>query len=184
MDASRRALFKGLIALPVVVAAEKLGVTKFMAAEIQEDLAKDLTRSVFQVPGTTLTDKREVWFSVANVAEVWAKHLYPQISPYSATHPTDSTGQAGFERMYETCKRMAKALDADLATGRIDERSKVIVEIPKLRMTGGRNYELVAGLDTSVNIFGMSKHRIGYIQEKIITGAEVDEAKRSLFGLS
>ena len=164
-------------AAPVAVAGH-FGISEAMAKDMQAELAKDADRTLIAMPGETFLDKQSIWFSVADVAGVWAEELHRQ-------HP-----------MYEVrtllgpCQRLAKAIDSDL-TGAVGAQDKVLVEVPKLRPTESLHpalgaspvkFELVGGVEQKTTLWN-TRTRVGYIQEEILVGEAVNEARRGLFGL-
>lgn len=171
----RRSFLKSFVTASTVAVAAHLGVTSSVASEVQQEMAKDLRRQVFGMPQHTLTEQRSVWFSVANVADVWADQLLPEL---------EALGFSDREsRMRAMCATMARKLDFDLKTAGVTEDQKVLVELPRVRRAkldksfGYRptklkdTFELVAGVEQQSGLFG-DRTRIGYIQEKIIVPGE------------
>ncbi len=164
-------------AAPVTIAAH-FGISEALARDVKQELAKDMNRTLVAMPGETFLDKQAIWFSVADIAEVWATELKVQ-HPWASSHELD-----------RTCRVMAKAIDKDLITANVGaEDRKVIVNVPQLTRTistsrfgEGSSFELRAGVTQETSLWS-KRTRIGYIQEKIITGEQVNEARRSLFGL-
>ena len=182
---NRREFLKQFITASSVAVAAHFGVSNAVAEEMQEEFLKDFSRTSVAMPG----EHRPVWASVADTVDVWTTHLMkdPLISS-SSTGRRDDTADALIFAVRGMCKRMAKAIDHDLCTSRVEEGKKIFVEVPKVRRSSGPlsrlsgDFELVAGLETKKTIWG-EELRVGYIQEGIITGEEVDSAKRGLFGL-
>jgi hypothetical protein len=170
---------RGILGLSAAVVATQFGVSEVVAEDMQLELAKDLKRTTVAMPGQTLIDRQEIWFSVANVAEVWSKQL-------ADAHPR----LADDRRLFESCKKMARALDHDLETARIKDDMKVLVEMPQLTFPDGRlgqhdrpQFELRCGVEQTSTLWS-SRTRVGFIGSGgILTGEAVDTARRGLFGL-
>lgn len=172
-DFSRRGMLKMIAAAAPAVVAGKFGISLEMAKDVQKELQKDLNRTLVAMPGETYLDKQSIWYSVADVAHVWAEELHRQNPDLSRAH------------IEHTCKKMARAIDFDMAENHIGADTKVLIEIPKLTRRGGwdNRFELRAGVEKTKHLW-TERTRVGFIGGGIITGEEVDKARRSLFGLS
>lgn len=178
MKIARRGLMKLIAAAAPVAVAGHFGISEAMAKDMQRELAKDADRTLIAMPGQTMLDRQSIWFSVADVTEVWARQIHSQ--------HTD-TAYPAVER---ACRQMALAIDHDLI-GNAPGDAKVIVEVPKLRYTSNplyknpqnRRFELLAGVEQKSTLWAQ-RTRVGYIQEELIVGEAVNEARRGLFGLS
>jgi hypothetical protein len=174
-----RTTMRGLLGLSAAAVATQFGVSEVVAEDIKLELERDLKRTVVAMPGQTMTDKQEIWFSVANVAEVWSKQL-------ADAHPI----LADDRRLFDSCKKMARALDHDLETARIKDDIKVLVEMPQLSFPRGQSrhpnqsqFELRCGVEQTATLWS-TRTRVGFISSGgILTGEAVDTARRSLFGL-
>ena len=189
----RRQLIKTMLAGGAVALAADMAVSKGMADDIISDLKQDMReekqmmlasdlysdlerdskRQIYAMPQSCLTDQKMIWYSVANVAEVWADQLKAQMDDMGFNSPGD------YKKLTRMCKQMAYKIDEDFRTAEVDQAKKVLVEVPNLRKSGrlGASFEIVAGLESKANILGQ-RYRVGYIQEKIY--APVEDAKRAL----
>lgn len=174
----RRGFIKALLAGSAAAVAAHFGVSVAAVPEIKAELRKELrTGPMVAMNGKDpwMGDAPQVWWSVGAVADVWKREIQRQ-------HP-DMTFDSG--RLFESCRRMAKAIDIDAMKAQIKTDAKVIVDVPRVcdvRTTGGRmnavtSFSLKAGLETKASLWG-NRFRVGYIQEKIYTGEEIDETKR------
>lgn len=183
LSSSRRDAMKTILGLSAAAVAAQFGISEVVAEDLQLELTKDLNRTLIAMPGSTLLDKQEIWYSVAGVAKVWAEELRRQDSRL-----------VGDARLDAACKRMARAIDHDLKTARISAQTKIMVEVPRLGWTtaktvnshgivGRDDFELRAGVSQSTTLWS-TRTRVGYIgSEGIITGETVNLARRKLFGL-
>lgn len=189
----RRTLIKSMLAGGALALTAEFGVSKATAhdiiGEFQKDLDAggrmavsgdilgDLTHEKIQIvmPGETMLDRKAVWYSVADVAEVWAKELAPQM---------EALGHHNSFRLNAMCRDMAKRIDEDLMTAQVKHEQKVLVEVPNIRKAQhGDTFEIVAGLETKAGLFG-ERMRVGYIREDLVlpsgvTGSASDSDSES-----
>lgn len=191
----RRGFLQALLAGSAAAVAAHFGVSEAMVPEIKEELSKSLRVTHVSMGGQLPWQGNDaIWWSVGQVADVWAGELQKQ-SRAQTGKPLDS------HLLRQSCRRMAKALDIDAMKARLKHNQKVVVGLPKLRikansgmgygttatreMDYNNNFDLLAGLDTKAGLWG-PKYSVGYIQEKVWTPdqEQVDETKRIWTGLS
>lgn len=183
MNITRRRMVDLILkATPVAIAAH-FGISVVTAADIRLELLKDTHITQVAMPGETFGDKQCIWYSVANVANVWAEELKRQ------------NPDADIHELNRTCRVMARAVDQDLEMAGVESHDlKVMVEVPKFTWTRAprhpgdfghtptRPFQIMAGVSQEVTLWS-KRTKVGYIGQKLIVGEEVDLARRSLFGL-
>lgn len=190
----RRNFLQALMAGSTAAVAAHFGVAAYMVPEIKEELAKSLATPHVSMSGLTpFEGNNAIWWSVGGVAQVWAEQLNKQ---------HNAVNKRPLNQLFLTraCQRMAKAIDIDAMKAELPSDQKVLVNVPKLRLTGldakvldpaefmmrrptVEHFDLVAGLDTKAGLWGQ-KYEVGYIPEKIFTGETIDESKRIWTGRS
>lgn len=168
----RRGFLKGLLASSGAVVAAQFGAPEWMGDEIKAELVKDLSRTSVAVPSQVF-DPRPIWQSVSGVRQVWVDHVAKELARQIDRDILASVAMQ--DQIDRTVSSMVRAVDLDLEVARVDGDKKVIIDTPKVRLTGKENFltktpvfELRAGLESQVNILGEEKYRVGYLQEKII----------------
>ena len=165
---NRRQLLKGMIAMPAVALAAKMNVPEVVAEEMQEEMARDLTRTVIQVPGKVYEGNQELWVSSSRVREVYGHYVSDQLKRM--------VDDAVFEKLNPkvslTVRRLVNSIDQDLSVNDL-EKEKVILEMPKVEVKPGGLFKepmlvLKAGAEQKVGLLGSKKLRVGYIQESLV----------------
>lgn len=167
---NRRQLLKGLLASSGAVVAAKFGAPEWMGDEIKEELLSDLSRTSIAVPGQVF-DNRPIWTSIAGVRQVWVDEVSKKLARQIDRDILESLKPT----IDRTVNTMVRAVDLDLRKAEVEEGQKIIIQTPKVHLTGKISpydrrpiFELKAGLEKSTNILAEKVYKVGYIQEEII----------------
>lgn len=168
---NRRQLLKGMLAMPAVALAAKMQIPEAIAEEMQEEMARDLTKTVVQVPGQVFVPDNKLWQSTAMTRDIYTHYVSEQM----AKTMDEKIVEKLRHKVKPTVQKLISALEQDISVNNL-ENEKIILGMPKVDVkhaggvfSKGEPYlVLKAGIDQEVGLLGHKKLNCGYITEKLV----------------
>lgn len=157
--------------MPAVALAAKMNIPEAIAEEMQEEMARDITKTVIQVPGQVFIPDNKLWQSTAMTRDIYAHYVSEQLAKQVDAKIVEQLSQ----KVKPTVRKLVDALDQDISVNDL-ENEKIILGMPKVEIKhaqgifskGEPTLVLKAGVDLEVGHLGHKKLNCGYITEKLV----------------
>lgn len=148
-----------------------MNVPEAIAEEMQEEFAKDLNRTVIQVPGQVFVPDSKLWQSTAMTRQIYTHYVAEQLAKQFDAKVVEQLSQ----KVKPTVQKLVNALEQDISVNNL-ENEKIILGMPKVDVSyangvfskGQPVLVLKAGVDQEVGLLGHKKLNCGYITEKLV----------------